>query len=72
MFTEELQFKYLNHQNKSKAYDIAVFSGLYDRFLSLFTGFNMLYNEIPEILKYRGVTGFVENDNQPAFSPHPN
>lgn len=54
MIDNELIEKYNNHRQKAAVYDTELFMQLYDKYLSVYTCYNMLFSEIPAVLKARG------------------
>lgn len=67
MFTEEIRDKYLNHYAKSSVYDTALLHELFDKYITLFTAFNILYGIVPAMLKKNGlVLCAPETDNKMA------
>ncbi|MDR3696469.1 hypothetical protein [Mucilaginibacter sp.] len=55
VISEEQNQKFLKHLTKVNGYNSGDFFQLYDKYLTLYTGYNMLFNEIPEILRNKGI-----------------
>ena len=53
--TEELILKYNNHCQKADGYNVGTIHGLYDKYSTLYTGYNMLYNEVPASLAKQNI-----------------
>lgn len=61
--TEELILKYNNHRQKATGYDVDNINGLYDKYATTFTGYNMLYNEVPASLAKLNVKLRAKDDD---------
>lgn len=61
--TEELILKYNNHCRKADGYNIDTINGLYDKYSTTYTGYNMLYNEVPALLKKLNIKLRAKDDD---------
>ncbi|NCD68850.1 MULTISPECIES: hypothetical protein [Mucilaginibacter] len=61
--TEELIQKYNNHRQKADGYNVDTISGLYDKYSTTYTGYNMLYNEVPASLAKQNVKLRAKDDD---------
>jgi len=61
--TEELILKYNNHRQKAENYNVDTFSSLYDKYSTTYTGYNMLYNEVPASLAKQNIKLRAKDDD---------
>lgn len=61
--TEDLILKYNNHRQKADCYNVDTINGLYDKYSTVYTGYNMLYNEVPASLAKQNVKLRAKDDD---------